>query len=94
MRFLILLLLALPVYAQDQSLPDVGYELPGGVLRLAGAKHNLDIRLGRCAGMRAYSEAQIGKQIKCRLKSWEGYYSDVGMRPCKPVRKGAFVICE
>ncbi len=99
MRFLIAMFFVASIAnAQDQSLPEVGYELPGGLIRLSGAMHNLEQRLGECARMPARSEFQIGQQIRCRLTAWDEYYHDSGTRPCKkdcePVRHGQFLVCE
>ncbi len=102
MRVLIaLVLLTSTAFAQDQSLPEVGYELPGGLIRLQGVMHNLAKRLDECALMPVKSEAQIGQQIRCRLDAWTEYYHDSGTRPtipckkdCTPVRRDLFIVCE
>jgi len=97
-RFLVILLLTIPVaWAQDQSLPDVGYEHPGGTARIQYCAQGVEKRLGECALMPSYSESQIGAQILCRSESWRKYFVCAGMRPCakcKPVRRDMFMVCE
>lgn len=100
MRILVVLalLIASTAIAQDQSLPETGYELPGGLLTLSGCRLNIETHLGRCARMDTHSEAQIGKQILCRQAAWSEYYGCTGLRPCKikcnAVRHGNFLVCE
>ena len=91
-------LFALPVMAQNQVLPQEGYEYPLGLNGLTACQLNVSGYLNDCAGMPTHAEAQIGAQIKCRSAAWRKFFVCTGLVPCEApctaVRRDMFIICE